>query len=69
MGLRKFLRDWIDFAAKIEFEIVLEFFCRIEVGLEMFLSIEKREEEVDLKIFFPKNKKEKGSWTWNNLSK
>ena len=33
MGLRIFLRDRIDFAAKTEFEIVLEYFCRNEVGL------------------------------------
>ena len=43
MGLRIFLRNWNDFAAKTKFGIVLENFCRIEVGLRVFLSEEKRE--------------------------
>ena len=63
MGLRVFLRNWNDFAAKTEFGIVLEGFCRIEVGLRIFLSEEKREEELDLENFCPKNKRETGSWT------
>ena len=63
MGPRIFLRDWNDFAAKTEFGIVLEYFCRIEVGLRIFLSEEKKEEELDLESFCPKGKKEKGSWT------
>ena len=63
MGPRKVLRDRIDFAANTEFEIVLDYFCRIEVGLRIFLSAEKREEELDLENFCPKNKREKGSWT------
>ena len=69
MGLRIFLRDRIDFAAKTEFEIVLEYFRRNEVGLKIFLSKEKREEKLDLENFCPKSKMEKGSWTWKNLSK
>ena len=48
MGLRIFLRDWKEFAAKTEFGIVLEYFCRIGVGLRTFLSEEKREEELEL---------------------
>ena len=54
MGLRIFLRDWNDSAAKTEFGIVLEYFCRIEVGLRLLLSEEKREEELDLGNFCPK---------------
>ena len=57
MGLRLILRDWNDFAAKKEFGFVLEYFCRIEVGLRLFLSEEKREEELDLKKFCPKKQK------------
>ena len=57
MGLRIFLRDRINFAAKTEFEIVLEFFCRIEVGLRIFLSKEKREEKVDRENFSIKKQK------------
>ena len=57
MGLRIFLRDWNDFAAKTEFGIVLKYFSRIEVVLRIFLSEKKREEELDLKIFFPKRQK------------
>ena len=49
MGLRIFLRDLNGFAAKTKFGIVLEYFSRIEVGLRIFLSEEKREEELDLK--------------------
>ena len=63
MELRIFLRDQIDFAAKTEFEIVLEYFCRNEVGLRKFLSKEKREEKSDLEIFCPISKREKGNWT------
>ena len=51
MGLRTFLRDRIDFAAKTEFEIVLEYFRRNEVGLRIFLSKEKIEEKLDLENF------------------
>ena len=58
MGLRIFLRDWDEFAAKTEFGIVLECFCKIGVGLRIFLSKEKREEELDLENFL--SKKEKG---------
>ena len=47
MGLRIFLRDWNDFAAKTNFGIVLEYFWGIEVGLRIFLSDEKRGENLD----------------------
>ena len=53
MGLRMFLRDRKYFAAKTEFGIVVEYVCRIEVGLRIFLSEEKREEELDLENFCP----------------
>ena len=55
--LRIFLRDWNEFATKTEFGIVLEYFCKIEVGLGIFLSEEKREEELDLENFCPKMQK------------
>ena len=51
MGLRIFLRDWNDFAAKAKFGIVVEYFCGIGIGLRMFLSEEKREEKLDLEKF------------------
>ena len=57
MGLRISLRDRIDFASKTEFEIVLEYFCRTEVGLRIFLSKEKREEKLDLENYCPKKQK------------
>ena len=57
MRLRIFLRDWNDFTAKTEFGIVSEYFCIIEVGLRLFLSEEKREEHLDLEIFWSKNQK------------
>ena len=57
MGLRIFLRDWNDFAAKTKFGIVLEYFCGIEVGLRIFLSEEKKEEKLDLENFCPKRQK------------
>ena len=57
MGLRIFLRDWNDFAAKTEFGIVLEFLCRIEVGLRIFLSEEKREEKFGLRKLLSKKGK------------
>ena len=59
MGLRMFLRDWIDFVAKTEFGIVFEYFCGIEVGLRVFLSEEKREEKFGLRNVL--SKKAKGS--------
>ena len=53
-----------------QFGIVFEYFCRIDVGLWLFLSEEKREEELNLKkIFVQKGESEKGNWTWNNLFK
>ena len=56
MGLRIFLRDWNDFAAKREFGTVFDYFCRI-VGLRVFLSKEKKDEELDLENFCPKRQK------------
>ena len=53
MGLRIFLRDWKDFAAKTQIGIVLESFCDIEVGLRIFLCEEKKEEKLDLEKFYP----------------
>ena len=38
MGLRIFLQSRNEIAAKTEFEIVLEYFCEIEVGLRINLS-------------------------------
>ena len=58
MGLRIFLRDLNDFAAKTEFGIVLQHFCRIEVGLRKILYEGKKEEELDLENFCPKKQKE-----------
>ena len=60
MGLGICLRNRIDFAAKTEFEIVFDYFCRNEVGLRMFLSKENREEKLDLEIFLQKTKGRKG---------
>ena len=57
MGLRIFLRDWNEFAAKTEFGIVVEYFCKIGVGLGIFLSEEMREEELDLEKFCPSKKR------------
>ena len=57
MGLRIFFRNSNDFATKREFGIVLEYFCGIEVGFRIFLSDEKREEELDLENFYPKRQK------------
>ena len=48
MGLRMFLRDQNDFAAKTEFGFVSDFFCGIEVGLRIFLSEVRREKKWDL---------------------
>ena len=68
MGFRIFLRVWNDFAAKTELGIVIEKFCRIEVGFRILLFEERREEELDLDIFVQKRKTEKRIWTSNNLS-
>ena len=57
MGLRIFLRDRNEFATKTEFGIVLEYFCKVEVGLRIFLSERKRGEELDLETFCPKMQK------------
>ena len=61
MGLRIFLRDGNEFAAKTEFENVSEYFRKDEVGLRIFLSDENR--NWTWKIFVQKGKREKGSWT------
>ena len=55
--LKYFLQDWSDFAARTEFGIVSEYFCRIEVGLRILLSEEKREEKLDLEKFLSKKAK------------
>ena len=57
MGLRIFLRDWNEFAARTEFGVVLGYFFKIGVGLRTFLSEEKREEKLDLENFCPKRQK------------
>ena len=57
MGLRIILRDRIDFVAKTAFEIVFEYFCRIEVGLRIFLSKERREEKFGLRKFLSRKAK------------
>ena len=57
MGLRIFLRDWNEFAAKTEFGNVFQNFGKIEVGLGIFSSEGKREEELDLENFCPKRQK------------
>ena len=52
-----FLWDWIDFAVKTDFGIVLDQFCKIEVGRRLYLPEEKREEELDSEIVCPKEQK------------
>ena len=64
MGLRIFLRNGNEFAAKTEFGIVLEDFCKVEVGLRKFLSEEKRDEKLDLKIFCPEMQKGERELDW-----
>ena len=59
--LRIVLRSGNEFAAKTEIGIVFEYFCKIEVGLGIFLSKEKREEKFGLRKFFvQKTKGRKG---------
>ena len=48
MGLRLFLRDWNDFAAKTEIGIVLENFREIEVGLRICSSEDKGGKKLNL---------------------
>ena len=43
MGLRIFLRDWIDFAAETQFGIVLEYFAELKLDVEYFCP--KRKEK------------------------
>ena len=57
MGLRIILPDGNELVAKTEFGIVLEYLCKIEVGLRIFSSKEKREEDLDLENFCPKRQK------------
>ena len=45
MGLRMFLRDWDEFAAKTEFGVVLEYFCKIGVGLRIICPSKRGEGE------------------------
>ena len=56
MGLRMFLRDWKEFAAKTEFGIVLAYFCKIGVGHRktFFVRREERRENGLLKILSKK---------------
>ena len=64
MGLRIFLQDWNGFAANTEFKIVLKYFCKIGVGLRKNFCPKRREKRnLHLKIFCPKSKKGRGSWT------
>ena len=46
-----------EFAAKTELEIVLEDFCRIEVGLRIVLSTRRGKKDLDLENFCPRRKK------------
>ena len=57
MGLRIFLRDRIDFAAKTEIESVLEYICRIEVGLRIFFFQREERREIGLRKFLSKKQK------------
>ena len=57
MGLKIFSRDWNDFAAEKEFRNVLDYFCRSEVGLRIFLSEEKGEEKFGHRKFLSRNTK------------
>ena len=57
MGLRIFLLDRNDNAAKTKFGTVLDYCCRIEVGFGIFLPGKKREEELDFENFCPKKQK------------
>ena len=60
MGLRIFLRDWNEFAAKTEFGIVLAYFCKIGVGLrKTFIRREKRRKIGLLKFLSKKAKTRK----------
>ena len=52
-----FLKKWKGFAAKTQYENVLEDFCGFEVGTRTFFSEDKREEELDLENFRPKKQK------------
>ena len=57
MGLGIFLKKWKGFAAKTQYEIVLEYFCGFDVGPRLFFSEDMREEELDLENFRPKKQK------------
>ena len=62
MGLRIFLQDRIELAAKTEIGIVSDYFCTIAVGLRKFCTKrgEKRGEELDSEVFCPKSNGRKG---------
>ena len=57
MAFRIFLRDWNDFVAEIDFGSFLEYFYRIELGIRIFLSEEKRELKFGLRKFLSKKAK------------
>ena len=54
MRLRIFLRDWKDFAAQTDFGVVLEYSCRIEVGLRIFFVRREQREGIGLRKFLSK---------------
>ena len=53
------MQSWKEFAAKTEFGIVLEYFCKIGVELRRFCP-RRREKFRDLENFCPKAKGRKG---------
>ena len=57
MGLNLFLRDWNDFAAKTEFGNVLEYFCRLEVGLKKLFVRREQGRGIELRKFLSNNAK------------
>ena len=64
----RILRSWNDFAAKTEIGLVLDCFRRIEIGLRIFFCPgEERRGNGLKKIFVQEERREKGSWTGNNL--
>ena len=74
MGLRIFLQDRNDFAAKTEFEIVLEYFCRIGVILRLRQNVELSQNifeklELDLEYFCPRRGEKRNLDLENLLSK
>ena len=47
----------MNFMAKTEFGIVLEHFCKIEVGLRQLCPMRREKRNLDFEIFCPKEKK------------